>query len=308
MFNKILASSLVMLGVGFGGAASAQSTWNMTGGCSQNASYSGNFGNSYACTQDSGVAATATVSGWSSGRSNEAGGNLSYSLSGSGWASAYLSDNGGSGWGVVSRTEANVANGLNVGSPNHSTDNFALAGIFDFVMVKFDVAQVLTKVGAGWGASDSDMTLMRWTGGSDPTTSDGMRTGGGSRANLVSTIGSGGWELVGNYSNICNVSYGSCTNNAISTGTATASSYWLIAAYNTTMGGSPGPFSSQIDDGFKLNYLQTAAYTCPGGGSAGPGGTCQTVTTGVPEPDSLALAGLAAFAGFVVRRRRRNKG
>jgi hypothetical protein len=305
MSRKLINSVILTLGVGVCGVASAQSTWMMTAGCVQ-AGSTGNFGNNYNCAADAGATANTNLSGWSAGRSNEAGGSATYSLSGTGWANTYITDNGGSGFGAVSRTEANAAGSLAAGSPNHSVDSIA-PGSYDFIMVKFDTAQILTNVGIGWGATDSDMTIMRWSGNSAPTTANGTVVGGGGAANLTSTtIGAGGWELVGNFADVCRnasnvaVANNTCDSTAsrVSTGATLASSYWLVAAYNTTMGG--GTWSTD-NDGFKLNYLKTALYSCPGGVTPGVGGSCSNLQ--VPVPGSLALLAAAGFGLVVVRRR-----
>lgn len=305
----------------------------MTSGCTQATTNANNFNNSYDCAADVG-AGNAQITAWSTGRNNEDGGNATYTLSGSGWASAFVTNNGGSGFGAVSRSEANVAGSLNVGSPNHAVDNQPNAGRFDFIMVKFDSAQVLTNVGIGWAGVDSDMTIMRWTGNAAPVTTATTATGGGGTQNITSTtIGAGGWELVGNYSDVCRDSGGNfltgtsntCAStsqligsttyttsqvrytNASSqlvdgTGSTLASSYWLIAAYNTTMGGGTWTNSN---DAFKLDYLKTASYSCPLGQNLSVGGNCLPGgnNSGVPEPGTLALAGLAILGGWRLRRR-----
>lgn len=303
--KPILHSVALVLGLGLTSLASAQSTWTMTSGCSQNGGNSNNFGNTYNCGAAAGGnsgASTATVSAWSTGRDGTGQPTSTYALTGSGWASAYVSDNGGSGFGTVSRQEANADNpnlagtqaiGLNVGSPNHSVDSVA-PGNYDLVMLQFNVPVVLSQFAIGWSGGDSDMTIMRWSGAAAPTTTAGTVTGGGSNANLTDTIGAGGWQLVGNYSDVV-------TNSATNTGATLASSYWLVAAYNTYMGGDVG--WSTGNDSFKLDFLKAAAYTCPGGGAPGVGGACAG-NNRTPTPGSLALLAAAGLGVGFVRRRR----
>lgn len=267
------------------GAASAQSTWNMISGsgCTQQTLNAGNFGNTWGCT-GMGTAGTAmTASAWSNDR-----GTAGTAQAGSGWANAFMSAQGSSGFGAASRTE-----GLGSVTPDHSVDSIT-PGTYDFVMVQFAAATILDQFRIGWGAIDSDVTVMRWAGAGLPTGGTGA-VSTGSTATLDNTIGSTGWQLVGSYSDVCKnasnvlVSNGSCTaaNSTVSTGATAASSYWLISAFNTTM--HVGSTWTAGNDGFKLNWLQTKN------------------ATSVPEPSSLALLAAAGLGMFGARRARAAK-
>lgn len=280
-FKMVSAAAVVAVGLLGTGAASAQATWNLVSGsgCSQNGTYSGNFGNSWACTSSAGSSATASA--WSNDR-----GSGSTAQAGSGWANAHMSAQGSSGFGAASRTE-----GLGTGSPNHSVDSIT-PGTYDFIMIQFSSAVILDQFRIGWGAGDSDITVMRWNGAGVPTGGTGAVTTG-SNATLNNTIGTTGWQFVGSFGDACRnssnvlVTNTSCTaaNSTWSTGATQASSYWLISAYNTTMDTINAWTAG--NDGFKLNWLRTVAPP-----------------TGMPEPSSLALLA-AAGLGFVAARRRR---
>lgn len=288
--NKTLALVALATGLVVAGGASAQSTWNLVSGSGCGATAQA-FGNSVSCTGSGNAGTSATLTGWS----NDRGANTNNFLAGTGWANAYISPQGGSGYGVASRTE-----GINVSSPDHSVDSIA-PGTYDFVMVQFNTTVILDKFRMGWGATDSDVTLMRWTGNAAPTINSG---------NLTNTISAGGWQLVNSYADTCKNSTGGLAANAscnattslTSTGATIGSSYWLISAYNTTMdnkGWTAG------NDGFKLNFLETRAFTCPSG-TPTVGGNCGGGGGGggsVPEPGSLALAAAGLLGAFGIRRR-----
>jgi hypothetical protein len=261
-----IAAAAAFAAIGFAGSAQAQATWNLSNptksvgatpadGCRQAATNANTFNNAYTCGSTGASGVTATISAWSNDRGpSSTGGTDGQASAANSWYNAYLSDQGGSGFGVASRTE-----GLGTGSPNHSVDNLN-PGTYDFVMVQFTSAVILNAFAVGWGASDSDVTVMRWGGAAAPTFGTAAATIGGNQT-VTNTIGTGAWELVGNYSDVCRNSSNNLatnttcnqTNSTRSTGSTAASSYWLIAAYNTTMGG--GTWTTG-NDGFKLNRIR----------------------------------------------------
>lgn len=182
-----------------------------------------------------------------------------------------------------------MSTGGESGAPYHALDN---NGNTEAVLLNFASSVVLSSIGLSYATSNTstqasgpvDISLFRWTGAGTPA--------GNTVDKLANTHA--GWELVGNYGEMAvdtNAPY-----NAVNS-SGKGSSWWMISAYNSGFTNSGGNFGS-LDNGndyFKLSAL--AGSKCTAAGQCGSSDTPR-----VPEPGSLALAGLALFGVVYTRR------
>jgi len=187
--------------------------------------------------------------------------------SGANFASASMTEWGSNGIGVAYSGESTQ-------SPQHAIDN---NGKTELVMLNFTTATMLSALSIGWYQNDADISVLRWTGSGTPDLTKTTTAG----------LTGSGWTLVSS-SDVDPGSTMSFTGGGYS-------SWWLISSYfgSTTSASDGSGKLNAGDDYFKL--LSFTGTTQPGGG--GGGGS-------VPEPGTLALAGLA-LAGIVGAQRRR---
>lgn len=188
-------------------------------------------------------------------------------------------------------------------SPEHAIDN---EGRFEMVSLDFGSTLVrLSSVNFGWAGSDSDFSVLAFTGAGTPDI--GALTQWGD----LMAPGSG-WTLVGNYD-----SNGTGIKTFNSGQPPVAASFWLIGAYNPVFGtastnsgavdtcGGYGWVTVNSSSGYGCNsktynadYFKLAAVA---GRTVDP---TQPSSQGVPEPGSSLLAS-SALAGLAFLRRRK---
>lgn len=278
MFKTIVSTAVLSALALSASSAMALNTFDLRdrvdpGACELASGTTSSYGNQYNCSKNSSSADDVAV--------------RAYSTTGSGglFAAANLADYNQSGFGVRNADDSTAA-GLQPesSSPNHAMDN---NGRLDAMLFSFNSSIALSSVRLGWMGTDSDITVLAWTGVGDAVAALTSSTTG--------TLLGSGWSLVGSYSDLATSTSDNLNTNAraINAG-AISSSYWLISAYNSTIGGQSW---SEGNDYVKLN-LVAGTFTCVNSNAPG----CSN--TQVSEPASLALVGAALLGAFGLRRRR----
>jgi len=276
-WQAIRAASVMAIGLGV--MNTAQATYSSNNNCGGGGTSNPNcdtwtFNNQTSNTQG-GI--TATASGWSNTV-----GSANVQLD-----SAYITLNGSSGLGVRNNDCSGFANCTGGGSdtneglsPEHAIDN---NGRTDSILFSFTDKVNLTSFSAGWVSTDSDFTVLAYTGAGNPASLANQTYAG---------LLSNGWSLIGNFLAGSSTGAHDFSNN-------TYSSYWLIGALNTMVGGDS---TKAGNDYFKL--ISLAGCTCDNAPPGTPGCSTGGGGGGVPEPGTLLLmgAGLLGLTRFKVRR------
>lgn len=153
-------------------------------------------------------------------------------------------------------------------SPQHALDN---QNNTDLIGLSFAQRVTLSSLKLGWVHNDSDLSVLAYTGASAPSSLTGF--------SAATLLGAGsGWSLVGNYANV------GTNTKTINTGDA-SSSWWLVSAYNSNFGSGTG-----LGGGNDYVKLLSVAGT-------------PEEPPGVPEPGTLALAGVALLGAWRLRRK-----
>ena len=184
------------------------------------------------------------------------------------------------GIGVENRDE--TANGY-THAPQHAIDNIKNGGNhadldYEMVLLTFSEAVNVSGFDIGWTHSDSDLSVLAYTGNNNSPDFFNSNT---RWADIVGNGANGGWDLIQQSNDVDEYSTLNVSNGSV------FSRYWLVGAYNEVFGGQHW---TNDNDAFKLKGLATVSHDD------------NTDTTTANSPTALALMG--GFLLLMAYRRR----
>ncbi len=205
--------------------------------------------------------------------------------SGNGYALAETSRNTNGGYSPGNHDfTCGSSNGVNTCTPDvpqHAVDN---SGAYETLLYSFSSAVTLSSVTLGYPSvgsqndGTSDLTIL-YCKAANVANCATSTFSGQTYSQLVS---SGNWG----YTNLLNLS---SSNDTGSTGLNVKSNYWMIGAFIADL-------PNQVAGDGVADYVKIRAIQ-----------TCTTTICAVPEPDSVALFGIAGGALWLGRRRRQSR-
>ena len=189
--------------------------------------------------------------------------------------SAWIGNYDPNGLGITSRpgtgntAELDASNNPNSGASQHAVDN---SGSYESMLFTFGSAVTLNSLSIGFKDTDADATVLVYTGSGDPTAGLTTRT----YQDLISN----GWKVAGNLFDMSTAG-----PNAFST--TYSSKYWMVGAYMSSVGTNASLSNDTTADKFKISGISATAVTL------------------VPEPEPIALIGLASLGMMLASRRRK---
>ena len=289
------------------GPVSAQVTWNLTGGAFNNASETSSTGaTDYYAGKGNVGGITLNLSAYANTANNvpPTGQSASTAINDQmveQQIGGYQSSVGlrigindyGSGVGIVnvdgcgfSYTPSRVAQTATCDTAEGSAPGGALDNDqrYEMILLSFGAKVSLTALNLGYVNTDSDMTIMAYTGGGNALTDlqSGLKTWSdfGAGGTSATTAGTLGWKALANFDG--DTSQGASAGNRIIVSNGIASSYWLIGAYNPLANPNGGTLNG-------FDYMKVASVS----GNV------------VPEPGSLALLAAALLGMVAVRQRKK---